>query len=179
MNDKNYWKNKYQSKWDPAADREKMIKDYLKQETGKKIVPSGLGTQSTEYISGSASENGFRKGDPDLQVEDTNIYIEVTGPLSIRVGEKAGLWFRPDKIENAYDNKDEHDTWLLHHLPKNDLIRVIQLDDEFFEEYKRDAFKIVKPIIDKSTETYVEIESTSKFIKSVEELIKHIKESLV
>lgn len=97
----NYWKDRYQGTWDRSAQREAKLAEYLEQKTGLQIESSGLGAQSTEYIPGSAAKNGFEKGDADLHVVGTNVYIEVTGPLEKNVGPERPLWFRPDKIKNA------------------------------------------------------------------------------
>lgn len=84
--DENYWKDRYQSTWDRSTQREAVLAEYLERKTGRQVEPCGLGAESTAYIAGSASKNGFEKGDADLHVVGTNVYIEVTGPLEGNVG---------------------------------------------------------------------------------------------
>ena len=79
--DENYWKDAYQDTWDEASKREKGLKAYIEKSVGVRCSETGLGTGTTVYISGTAEKNGYQKGDADFQVEGTNVYVEVTGPL--------------------------------------------------------------------------------------------------
>lgn len=63
--DENYWKDRYQSTWDRSTQREAVLAEYLERKTGRQVEPCGLGAESTAYIAGSASKNGFEKGDAD------------------------------------------------------------------------------------------------------------------
>ena len=117
--DENYWKDRYQSTGDRSTQREAVLAEYLERKTGRQVEPCGLGAESTAYIAGSVSKNGFEKGDADLHVVGTNVYIEVTGPLEGNVGPQQPLWFRPDKLENAVNNlANGHDTFLAHNCPR-------------------------------------------------------------
>ena len=98
----NFWKDAYKGTWKASAKRESYFKKMFEESSGCVLIGSGLGTESTEYISGSASSNGYEKGAPDFNVAGSNIFIEVTGPLSPKVKLSDPLWFRPDKIEHAY-----------------------------------------------------------------------------
>ena len=144
------------------------------ENTGHPVTGYGLGAGSTEYIEGSAEANGHKKGDADLHVESTNIYIEVTGPLSKFVDRTADLWFRPDKIENAIMNLGRHDTFLAHYLPKEDLWRIIHVDDEFVTRYRKGEFPTYTEIIRGQTETYTHVPSTYHRIGMVRHLNAYI-----
>jgi hypothetical protein len=81
----NFWKEQYKNYWDESSKKEDAIKKIIETNTGKKLIFSGLGASSAKYISGSAQSQGFNKGDADSFIEDTNIYLEITGPLSPKI----------------------------------------------------------------------------------------------
>ena len=139
MTDFDYWKKQYKETWGQSSQRETGIAEYLAQASGKKIAPAGLGAGSADFLSGSASAHGHAKGDADLVVVGTNIYLEITGPLVLSVDKDQDLWIRPDKVANAKSSV-AHETWIVHHLPKNDLIRVVPLGDEFWQSLKMATF---------------------------------------
>ena len=109
----NFWKDAYKDTWTKSSDRENWMIDLIKRETGKTAVDSGLGAGTEAYIDGSAQRNGYEKGDADLHILGTDIYVEVTGPLKKTVPEDAPLWFRPDKLNNAIRNRKIHDTFFV------------------------------------------------------------------
>ena len=164
--DNNYWKNAYQNTCDQSSEREKFMVDWIKKNTGLKAEVIGLGAGTSDFIDGSATQNGHEKGDADLHIVDTNIYIEVTGPLTKSVPVYSPLWFRPDKFENAIRNRAKgHDTFFAHHCPSGDLWRIIHVDDNLVQRYQRGAFRVVTPRIRGRQETYVEIPSNDKSIQ--------------
>ena len=126
MTDFDYWKKQYKETWGQSSQRETAIATYLEQSSSTEIEPVGLGAGSADFLPGSASEHGHAKGDADLVVVGTNIYLEVTGPLVPSVDQHQDLWIRPDKVANAKKNRSSHETWVVHHLPKNNLIRVVR-----------------------------------------------------
>lgn len=167
--DNNYWKNAYQNTWDQSSERENFIVNWIKESTGLTAEVIGLGAGTSDYIDGSANENGYEKGDADLHIIDTNIYIEVTGPLTKSVPVYSALWFRPDKFENAIRNMTNgHDTFFAHHCPSGDLWRIIHIDDNLAQRYQRGEFRVVTPRIRGRLERYVEIPSNDICIKSLE-----------
>lgn len=174
--DKNYWKNAYKNSWSLSSKREIELSKIVEEKTEKKILVNGLGATSDEFFTGSAKDNGFEKGEPDLLVENTNIYLEVTGPLSNSVGPDKPLWFRPDKIENARNHLYDHDTFLVHNCPASNLWRVIHLDTDFFQSFKQSPYQIVTPLINRRKEKYIEIPSNDAHIKSLSYLLDYIKQ---
>jgi hypothetical protein len=175
VQDDDYWKNQYKQTWGQSSEREKTIAKSLMQATGKTIEPVGLGAGSAEFLSGAASAHGHAKGDADLIVEGTNIYLEVTGPLVKFVDENQNLWVRPDKIINAKQNITSHETWVLHHLPKNDLVRVVPLDCEFWRALDAGDFPVVTPTIRGAKERYHAIPATHSCVKAFSVLIDRLK----
>lgn len=175
MTDFDYWKRQYAETWDQSAEREKAIAAFLSDQTGTKVVQVGLGAGDTSFISGSASQHGHGKGDADLKVDGTDIYLEVTGPLVKFVTRDKPLWVRPDKLESAR-RQNEHETWVIHHLPKDDLIRVIPLNDEFWTALDNDEFPIANPVIRGARETYHEIGASHPCVKSYDVLIARLSE---
>jgi hypothetical protein len=175
MTDFDYWKKQYQATWGKSSQREKAIAAYLSEESGKKIELVGLGAGSADFLSGSASQQGHAKGDADLIVDGTNIYLEVTGPLVPSVDERQDLWIRPDKVENAKQHSRRQETWLVHHLPKDNLIRVVPLDAEFFKALEAGDFPIVTPRIRNVQERYHAIPATHSCVKECGVLIDRLK----
>lgn len=176
MKNNNYWKDAYKNTWIEAANREKKFVEMVKNETGLTAIPYGLGATSTEYISGSAKSNGTEKGDADLWVEGTNVYIEVTGPQTKKVKITEPLWIRPDKIENAINNmSNNHNTFIAHNCPSEDLWRVIHIDKEFIKRYQAEDFPIISTTIRGREEHYVEIKYNDACVRKIEYLIEYLK----
>lgn len=172
--DENYWKEAYKDTWNQSSERENRLKAYIEKLTGKTLSDNGLGAGTSDYISGSAARNGYQKGDADLFVNGTNIYIEITGPLVPTVKSTAPLWFRPDKINNAVKNYN-HDVFFAHHCMAEDLWRIIHVDDEFKQRFRNYEFEVVTPVIRGRKERYVEIQVTDRCIKKLDYLIEYIK----
>lgn len=164
MADSDYWKKKYSGTWDQSSAREERMKNFLESNFNVKVSESGLGAGTSDFITGSAANNGYNKGDADLHIENTNIFIEVTGPLSNYVQPSAPLWFRPDKIQNAINNISQHKTILAHNCPSANLWRYIIIDENFVNNYQNGKYRIVNPTIRGVTETYVEIPVTDTSI---------------
>lgn len=169
----NYWKDAYQDTWDESSKREKRLMTYLEKLTGMKCSESGLGAGSSQYIPGSAARNGYQKGDADFLIEGTNVYIEVTGPLVTSVQPTAPLWFRPDKLNNAIKNSN-HDVFLAHHCMAADLWRVIHVDQEFKQRFRRYQFRVVTPYIRGRRERYVEIDTNDRCIQNLDYLVEYL-----
>lgn len=176
--DKNFWKNEYQEIWASSSAREIQVAQIIEAETKSKLIKNGLGAESTEFISGSASDNGYLKGDADYSVKGTNIFIEVTGPLVKSVTRDQPLWFRPDMISNAIQNIKIHDTWLVHHLPQNNELRTIHVDTAFIQAYRDGQFNIRQLTIRGNQERFVEFLSNSKFVSPINLLYEKIMNSL-
>ncbi|MEY8516908.1 hypothetical protein AALC25_08265 [Lachnospiraceae bacterium 29-84] len=172
--DENYWKDAYQDTWEKSSTREKWLMDYLEKVAGVKCQESGLGAGSSNYISGSAARNGRQKGDADFVIEGTNIYVEVTGPLVESVQSSDPLWFRPDKLNNAIKNVT-HEVFLAHHCMSADLWRVIHVDQEFKQRFREYGFKVVTPNIRGRKERYVEIKTSDRCIRKLDDLVAYIK----
>ena len=176
MTDFNYWKNQYKDTWGQSSQRESAIAQYLEEATGRTIKPVGLGAGSTDFLSGSAADHGHAKGDADLVVVGTTLYLEVTGPLVPFVDIRADLWVRPDKVENARRNRGSHETWVVHHLPKNNLIRVVHFDDQFWQALDAGEFPIVTHRIRGVQERYRAIPATHSCVQPYSALIDRLKQ---
>jgi hypothetical protein len=175
MTDSDYWKVRYQSAWEQSSKREAWIEGLIKEKTGHELEWVGLGTGTTAFLSGTAAQHGVKKGDPDLRVKGTEIYVEVTGPLVDTVGPSDPLWIRPDKIRNALDATG-HETWVVHHLPKDNTIRAILIGDEFKKQYHSGQFKTLNKRIRGATETYVEVPATNGVVTPFKQFIERLKE---
>ncbi len=176
MSDEDFWKKRYQHTWERSDQRERAIIERVREESGKLAVAAGLGASSTEYLSGSAASRGYERGGADLQIADTDIYLEVTGPQTPAVPFTAPLWVRPDKIDNAREHYPEHETWVVHWLEKDGTLRVIKLDQDFFDELDQGAFPIVNPWIRGTRETFYEIPADHPCVRPWSELIERLRE---
>ena len=179
--DKNYWKDAYRESWDASSTKEKSIKKLIEDNTGLQVIEIGLGAGTTEYISGSASDNKLTKGDADLYIPEKDCYIEVTGP-NIPLAFNQPLWLRPDKVQNT-KNKIGEGKGKIHvvfHVltekgTNNLIIRVILLNDLFFQCQANNEFPIVNPIIRGRLEKYLELPPEHALILSPEEFFIKLK----
>lgn len=142
--------------------------------TQKKVSDFGLGAGSADYIDGSARKNGYQKGDADLVVNGTNIFIEVTGPLVSSVKESDPLWFRPDKFDNAINNS-EHDVFFAHNCMSTNLWRVIHVESELKRRYENNEFSRVQKYIRGNLECYIEIAANDNCLRKLDYLVEYIK----
>lgn len=177
MGDVNYWKDAYADTWRDSSSREDAVKKMIEKETGKKVEEIGLGAGSEEYLAGSAASQGHERGGSDLGVVGTNINVEVTGPLVDYIKEEEPLWVRPDKIDSARSHHPERDTWVVHCLGMTGKIRVIRLDDEFFERLDAGDFPIVNPRIRGRVETYREIQANHACVRDLKDMFDTINQT--
>lgn len=176
MGYEDYWKERYEHAWKSASEREERIAELLEEEIGRKVVMTGLGAGCTEFLSGNAESHGYEKGDPDLHIVDTSIYVEVSGPLAKGVDRDADLWIRPDKVENAKEHWPEHETWFLHCLAEDLTLRVVKLDEDFFKRVDESEFRIVRPRIRGTIETYLAIPADDPCVGGWEVLVDRLRE---
>lgn len=172
--DTDFWKNAYKDTWNKSSKRELELANLIYEKTQIEVVACGLGAETNDFIHGNAEDNGFKKGDADLNIKGTNIFLEVTGPLSNFVKSNKPLWFRPDKIENAKANMHIHDTFLVHNCPGENLWRIIHIDNDFIKRFDAGDFPTVTPKIRGNKETYIEILATDYCIKDISILIKYV-----
>ena len=175
MTNENYWKERYGHAWDKSKFREESIKEKIKNETNRSVVNVGLGAGSAEYIPGTAKNSGYERGGADLKIDGLNIYLEVTGPQVKSIDLSKPLWIRPDKIENAKKNYPLHETWVIHWLERDGTLRVINLNNDFFESVAKGIYKTVLPVIRGTTEKYIEVPSEDPCVKNWKTLIDRIK----
>ncbi len=165
--DYNYWKKKYSFLWGKSASREEMVKTIIEEETGYKVEYHGTGAGTTEFIDGKSKE----KGSTDLHVIGTDIYIEITGPLSDKVREGSLLWFRPDKLNNAYLHRFDENTFLVNNFQEVGIWYIIHFDDDtiaYSEKSKKDGtdYKLIKPRIRHTQETYREVNPNTAYVSN-------------
>lgn len=180
--DKHYWKDAYKEFWEISSKKEAFVKKLIEKETGLEVVEIGMGTGSNAFISGSATDNNFEKGDADLYVKKADAFIEVTGP-NISMPLASSLWFRPDKLNNTFD-KVKNGRGKLHlviHIQEikgtnERIIRGIHLDREFFDRVRK-VFKKVHPVIRGRQETYYEIEAGDEAILNFDDVLNLIRKS--
>jgi hypothetical protein len=177
MSDPNFWKNNYKEFWGIAASKEEKVRKLIEHEGNCTCSFAGLGAGKTGYLAGSAKSQGFEKGGSDLHANDTDIYIEVTGPNIDSVKADADLWVRPDKIAYAIAHP-KNDHWVVHALMREFYLRTIHLGDEFKEDYKKGKFKIVHPWIRGVEETYISIPAKSEHVQDIQVLFKAIRDTL-
>ena len=174
---KNYWKEHYAGSWKKASEKEEFIKKEIADATGLKVINYGLGSGSAAFIEGNAAENKMKKGDADLYIEEIKSFVEITGP-NIPVLNDAELWFRPDKIQNAYDKymADNSVQSYFVHLQndkgtQSQQIRVLVAGNTFFSKWKKGEYKTIKPSFNGRTETYYSINPKDDSLISFNEFI--------
>lgn len=170
----NYWKDRYKETWDSASKRESATQEYIQRETGLQLENSGLGTGSSEYLSGSAASHGYSKGGADFRILGTNIEVEVTGDLTGKVDASQDIWIRPDKIQDAINNP-AIEKWVVHHLAKDQTVRAISLNEDFLDRYSKGGFKIVRPKIRGTVETYVALPASDKAVQPMSGFVDRLR----
>ena len=171
--DKDFWKKAYKDLWNTASSKEEFIKNLIEKETGLEVVPFGLGAESNQFISGSAEEHNKEKGAPDYHIKGTNIYIEVTGPISDRPKPEAGLWLRPDKLNYVYKHlKDQDEFFALHFSSTGDWFSIHATKD-FIEVAK--SYKTAELNIRGNKERYEIIPYESPYVKPLQAMIDYLK----
>lgn len=175
MADADFWKQRYQHSWSKAEQRERAIQERILQEAGKQVEFVGLGAGSDEYLSGSAASQGYERGGADLHIVGTNVYLEVTGPQTKSVSLSEPLWIRPDKVTNARNHFPKYDTWVIHWLERDGTVRVIHLNERFFELVDNGTFPITRQTIRGTTETYFTISASHPCVQLWSVLIQRLK----
>lgn len=180
MKDKDFWKRQYADKWDFSSVRESNFKEYIEKQTGFELRYFGEGAGSTEFLHGSAEDNGSEKGAPDLWVVGTDIYIEVTGSFSPNTKAGDDIWFRPDKLNYAYNHLYDSNEFLANNFAKAGEWYVIHYDDELQSDVdsKRPANEDYQKITAKIRgvkETYISIHSNNPNVKTLDDLIAYLR----
>jgi hypothetical protein len=161
----NYWKHAYHQTWADAAEREQRVALDILEATGRKVVPAGLGTASTEFLPGAAERHGHERGAPDLHIASTNVFLEVTGPLASGVSVTRALWLRPDKIEHARRHMQQMRTVVIHCLGDSGPRRAIYLGSGFFRRFGSAAYPIEARLIRGRREHYVAVPAAAPDVR--------------
>ena len=178
--DYDYWKKKYENYWSLSSDREKRIKLYIEQETGMELEATGLGAESTAFISGNAQVNNNEKGAPDFHVKGTNIYIEVTGSFSKKTKADDNIWIRPDKLNYASRSINEKDEFFVVEFLGANIIHVIHFDEntkQYALNSRRNGtdYNRIQVPIRGGMEQFVSIKSNTEYVRDLSYLIDYIK----
>ena len=129
-----FYKEKFKGTWGDSAKKEEFVKEQLELHTDRIVIASGFGAGSEDYIEGASGDHGFEKAEPDFQIKDSNICIEVTGPLrSIRM--TADLLINPRKVEYALANPDKEYwmAWVNGVVTRRKYVRFVRIG-KLFEE---------------------------------------------
>lgn len=179
--DSDYWKNEYKEFWNLSSARENALKEIIENETNLKVESYGFGVGSTKFFHGSALENGFEKGQPDLILPELDICIEVTGPLTKNVKPGADLWFRPDKISFAMLHRYDCNEFFASNFESTDQWYILHFNDEMMTRYEKDCknhaiFRKVTTKIRGRTENFVAIKSNDQSIGSLDVFLYYLKQ---
>ena len=174
--DYNYWKNKYKTLWSSFATREEQVKTIIENETDFKVEYFGTGAGTTRFIDGKSDE----KGSPDLHVIGTDIYIEVTGPLSDKVKEGSPLWVRPDKLNYVYKHMYDKNEFIINNFKSKAIWYVIHFDEEtmsYAKKAKKEGTDYTKitPTIRDAKEAYIEISPNTRYVNNLQSIIDYLK----
>ena len=169
-----FWKKAYEGLWEQADQKERVVKKLVEDLLDTKLSFYGLGAGKTDFIEGSAEENGYKKGDADLYIEKYDTFIEVTGPM-VKVKQTDTLWVRPDKVTNSInktkDGIGKHH-FIIHvaTLTNGETVyRAIESGKNLRKAYKEKTVRIINPFIRGIEETYIEIPHNHDSVKSMEE----------
>lgn len=175
-----YWKDAYSASWKNSSEKEKAFRAMVKERTGLELVPNGLGAESTEMIHGSAQKSGYEMGAPDYRVEGTNIFIEVTGPLTPTVDPRFGLWLRPDKLKYAFMHRKEQKEYFVLYFPRTKEWLCVEAGEEFFKDYVKrrneDDYILKTPTIRGRKERYYCINYDNWFVHRIDYLYDKLRE---
>lgn len=175
MKDPDFWKRKFQDQWADSNKREQSVALEITNKTGLTVSFHGFGANSTEFISGTAAQNGHEKGDSDLEIKDLNALVEVTGPLTGVFDESRDLWIRPDKYKYAKKKFDEgKQMFLVHCLGQEGIRRVIFFNQEFFDS----KLEKVYPTIRGAPTTFICIPPNHVSLKSFDYFIEFLKKQV-
>ena len=178
--DENFWKRRYSDLWNASSAKEEKLKDFIEKNTKAKLEPFGLGAKSTKFIAGNASKNNNEKGAPDFHVLKSNIYIEVTGPVSKPLKKTDKIWLRPDKLRYAYNQQFLKDEFFAVNYDLKDGWHIIHFTEELVK-YIKESFKTntdylkISPVIRGVKENYIEIDSCTEFVHSLDYLVEYLK----
>ena len=176
-----HFKKKYMSSWEFSVKKESFVKVMIEELCGRQCLFEGLGTHSNRFIPGSAEQNGYMKGAPDIKIQGTNISIEVTGPNKLGMDIADDLWILPSKICNALMAVDR-DSWLCHLLPfdfsgTNFFVRFIHLSGKpFLDSLENNEFVQFGRMINGSVECFFAIPANHDCILSKEVFKKYLNE---
>ena len=107
-----HYKEAFKGTWELSAQKEAFVKRNIEYHARVKVIESGFGAGSSTYIKGSSGSHGHEKAAPDFTIENTNIVIEVTGPLQAIRMEK-DLFVNISKIKYAWTHP-ELEYWIAH-----------------------------------------------------------------
>lgn len=127
-----FYKEKFKGTWADSAKKEAFVKEQIELHTDRIVIESGFGAGNDGYIEGSSGSHGFEKAEPDFQIKDTNICIEVTGPLKpIRMS--SDLLINPKKVEYALANpgKEYWMAWVNGVTNQRQFVRFVRIGDLF------------------------------------------------
>lgn len=124
--------------WSLSEKKEVFVKACIEKYTDHKCIMEGFGAGETGRIEESSGEAGFEKSAPDIQIADTDICVEVTGPLH-----KMNL--DDDLFVNVYKAKyalkhPEREYWLAHVngvTTRRSDVRIIRVGEMFFDAVSR------------------------------------------
>jgi len=140
MGNSRSFKEKYKGVWKDASQKEKRIAKLIAERLMLATEPIGFGATSDEYIEGSGVENGFEKCAADLRVKDTNVVIEVSGPLK-QMDPSKPLWISKAKIAYARANINRMAYLFCHVNGVDGEVRWIHIGKQFLYFYDQGAFR--------------------------------------
>jgi len=131
-------KEAFKGTWDLSAKKEAFVKNNIERHAGVKVLDVGFGAGSTKYIAGSSGSHGHEKAAPDLQIEGTNIVIEVTGPLEA-IDLDRDLLINLSKVKYAMEHP-ELEYWVAHSnglTANRQGVRMVRVGRQFDEGINR------------------------------------------
>lgn len=170
------WKEAYKPYRKQAMEKEEAFRQLFEACTGWSLSPFGLGAESEEDYPGRSERYGIESNAPDYQIEGTDIFIEVTGPIADHANPANGLWIRPGKLNYAFRHRKDQSEYIVLFYPYNKGWYVIHANDAFFQHAKENPsqYKRRQVGIRGEQETYIQISCDNPHVKGLDQLMEEI-----
>jgi hypothetical protein len=150
-------KSKDKPRWGVTQKRLDLIIEKIKTEADKTAKPKP------------------REEDTCLELEGTNIILQVSGPQTKWVKVSEPLWISPDTVEKAKSDFPTKETWFVHHLPMDNTLREIEFNEDFFRRADKKKFRVEHTKIRGVEETYYLIDAGDECVQPWSILINRLK----
>ena len=134
--------------FEEGAKREGLVKEFIEHSSSLKVSYHGQGAGNSKMIPREKTRTGIERFTPDLKIEGTNVFLEVTGSKD-KVDE---FWIRREKIMYAIRHP-EMETLVV--FVNNNQLHVVCINQEFKQAFLSNKMLIVKKVINNQHFSFV------------------------